>query len=163
MKELKFTKQTSTVALVFFIAYVIYGIFYTPWVQLVISLAVAGIAYGMTDSYEVAVIVLGPSDLYKLVKEIGKFIQNARTLGAEAAKSFEGTIGCQDLNGFDHAVHGTGERLNFAQASRMGLDGAIGKHALERGPYGQSAKHPRSTRVDANDVFFVRPTGHQAL
>jgi hypothetical protein len=36
--------------------------------------------------------VLGPSDLYKLVKEIGKFIQNARTLGAEAAKSFEGTM-----------------------------------------------------------------------
>ena len=58
MKELKFTKQTSTVALVFFIAYVIYGIFYTPWAQLLISLAVAGIAYGMTDSYEIAVIVL---------------------------------------------------------------------------------------------------------
>jgi len=36
--------------------------------------------------------VLGPSDLYKLVKEIGKFIQNFRTLGAEAAKSFEGTM-----------------------------------------------------------------------
>ena len=36
--------------------------------------------------------VLGPSDLYKLVKEIGKFIQNARNLGAEAAKSFEGTM-----------------------------------------------------------------------
>jgi Sec-independent protein translocase protein TatA len=36
--------------------------------------------------------VLGPSDLYKLVKEIGKFIQNVRTLGTEAAKSFEGTM-----------------------------------------------------------------------
>jgi len=36
--------------------------------------------------------VLGPSDLYKLVKEIGKFIQNFRTLGAEAAKTFEGTM-----------------------------------------------------------------------
>lgn len=36
--------------------------------------------------------VLGPSELYKLVKEIGKFIQNFRTLGAEAAKSFEGTM-----------------------------------------------------------------------
>jgi Sec-independent protein translocase protein TatA len=36
--------------------------------------------------------VLGPSDLYKLVKEIGKFIQNVRTLGSEAAKSFEGTM-----------------------------------------------------------------------
>ena len=38
------------------------------------------------------ILVLGPSDLYKLVKEIGKFVQNARTLGAEAAKSFEGTM-----------------------------------------------------------------------
>lgn len=36
--------------------------------------------------------VLGPSELYKLVKEIGKFIQNFRTLGTEAAKSFEGTM-----------------------------------------------------------------------
>lgn len=36
--------------------------------------------------------VLGPSDLYKLVKEIGKFIQNFRTLGAEAATAFEGTM-----------------------------------------------------------------------
>ncbi len=47
---------------------------------------------------EVAVIllvgyfILGPSELYKLVKEIGKFIQNVRTLGTEAAKSFEGTM-----------------------------------------------------------------------
>ncbi|KAL9182347.1 hypothetical protein ACHAXT_012999 [Thalassiosira profunda] len=36
--------------------------------------------------------VLGPSDLYKLVKEIGKFVQNFRTLGAEAATAFEGTM-----------------------------------------------------------------------
>eukprot|EP00559_Dactyliosolen_fragilissimus_P008903 CAMPEP_0184860940 /NCGR_PEP_ID=MMETSP0580-20130426/5727_1 /TAXON_ID=1118495 /ORGANISM="Dactyliosolen fragilissimus" /LENGTH=458 /DNA_ID=CAMNT_0027358225 /DNA_START=73 /DNA_END=1449 /DNA_ORIENTATION=+ len=36
--------------------------------------------------------ILGPSDLYKLVKEIGKFIQNFRTLGVEASKSFESTM-----------------------------------------------------------------------
>ena len=36
--------------------------------------------------------VLGPSELYKLVKEIGKFVQNFRTLGAEATKSFESTM-----------------------------------------------------------------------
>ena len=36
--------------------------------------------------------ILGPSELYKLVKEIGKFIQNFRTLGAEATKSFEATM-----------------------------------------------------------------------
>lgn len=47
---------------------------------------------------EVAVIVLvgyfvlGPSDLYKLVKEIGKTIQNVRTLGTEATKTFESTM-----------------------------------------------------------------------
>lgn len=47
---------------------------------------------------EVAVIVLvgyfilGPTDLYKLVKEIGKTIQNVRTLGVEASKSFENTM-----------------------------------------------------------------------
>ena len=39
--------------------------------------------------------VLGPSDLYKLVKEIGKFIQNVRTLGTEATKTFENTMESQ--------------------------------------------------------------------
>ena len=33
--------------------------------------------------------VLGPSDLYKLVKEIGKTVQNFRTLSSDAAKTFE--------------------------------------------------------------------------
>lgn len=36
--------------------------------------------------------VLGPSDLYKLTKEIGKFIQNFRTLSSEASKQFEDTM-----------------------------------------------------------------------
>jgi len=36
--------------------------------------------------------VLGPNELFKLTKEIGKFIQNFRTLGAEATKSFESTM-----------------------------------------------------------------------
>jgi Sec-independent protein translocase protein TatA len=39
--------------------------------------------------------VLGPSDLYKLVKEIGKFIQNIRTLGTEATKTFENSMESQ--------------------------------------------------------------------
>jgi Sec-independent protein translocase protein TatA len=33
--------------------------------------------------------ILGPSELYKITKDIGKFIQNFRTLGSEATKSFE--------------------------------------------------------------------------
>jgi len=36
--------------------------------------------------------ILGPTELFKLTKEIGKFIQNIRTLGTEATKSFESTM-----------------------------------------------------------------------
>jgi Sec-independent protein translocase protein TatA len=36
--------------------------------------------------------VLGPSDLYKLTKEIGKFIQNVRTLGSDLSTTFESNM-----------------------------------------------------------------------
>lgn len=39
--------------------------------------------------------VLGPSDLYKLVKEIGKFAQNIRTLGSQASESLETNLESQ--------------------------------------------------------------------
>eukprot|EP00522_Entomoneis_paludosa_P010328 CAMPEP_0172441436 /NCGR_PEP_ID=MMETSP1065-20121228/1985_1 /TAXON_ID=265537 /ORGANISM="Amphiprora paludosa, Strain CCMP125" /LENGTH=357 /DNA_ID=CAMNT_0013190801 /DNA_START=325 /DNA_END=1398 /DNA_ORIENTATION=+ len=39
--------------------------------------------------------VLGPSDLYKLVKEIGKFIQNIRTLGNDLTTSLETNLESQ--------------------------------------------------------------------
>lgn len=58
MKGLKFTKETSTVALIFFTLYFVYGLFYTPTFQYVVSLGVGGLAYGITESYEIAVIAL---------------------------------------------------------------------------------------------------------
>ena len=128
MKELKFTKQTSTVALVFFIAYVIYGIFYTPWVQLVISLAVAGIAYGMTDSYEVAVIVL------LLINYLFPFYRGSNMKGVTAykmegftdAKANEVTKRIQQMTGLGAAeptVDGVGSKLSegFADAGDSDL------------------------------------------
>jgi len=36
--------------------------------------------------------VLGPSDLYRLTKDIGKFVNNLRTLGNEASKTFEDSM-----------------------------------------------------------------------
>ena len=39
--------------------------------------------------------VLGPSDLYKLVKEIGKFVQNIRTLGTDLTTTFESNMESQ--------------------------------------------------------------------
>ena len=58
MTAFKFNKQTSAVALAFFSIYLIYGIFYIPVLQLVVSLAAGGIAFGIFDSYEVATVVL---------------------------------------------------------------------------------------------------------
>ena len=53
-----FNKQTSTIALVFFTLYFLYGILYIPFTQFLVSLAVGGIAFGYTDSYEIATIAL---------------------------------------------------------------------------------------------------------
>jgi hypothetical protein len=58
MNGLTFTKQTSTVALVFFTLYFFYGMIYLPFTQYLVSLAVGGIAFGMSESYEVATIAL---------------------------------------------------------------------------------------------------------
>jgi hypothetical protein len=55
---MKFTKQTGQVALVFFTLYFVYGLFYTPFTQYLVSLAVGGIVYGVSDSYELATIAL---------------------------------------------------------------------------------------------------------
>ena len=58
MKSFKFTKQTGQVALVFFTLYFTYGLFYIPFTQFLVSLAVGAIVYGIMDSYELATISL---------------------------------------------------------------------------------------------------------
>ncbi len=56
-------------ALFFFCAYFIYGIFYIPFVQYLVSLAVGGIAYGISESYEVATLALFATNiLYSVMK-----------------------------------------------------------------------------------------------
>lgn len=70
MKGIKFTKQTQMTALFFFCAYFIYGIFYIPFVQYLVSLAVGGIAYGISESYEVATLALFATNiLYSVMKK----------------------------------------------------------------------------------------------
>jgi len=76
--------------------------------------------------------VLGPSDLYKLVKEIGKFIQNFRTLGAEAAKSFEGTMENQlELTELRKAQ----SELNDAFSFRRSINTNEGGEVFESGSF----------------------------
>jgi hypothetical protein len=56
MNKLTFTKQTEKIAFVFFTLYFVYGLFYLPFVQYLVSLAIGGIAHGITDSAEIAVV-----------------------------------------------------------------------------------------------------------
>lgn len=60
MKEIKLnlTKQTGVIALALFTLYFVYGLFKIPVVQYLVSLAVGGLAYGISGSYEVATIAL---------------------------------------------------------------------------------------------------------
>jgi hypothetical protein len=159
MKELKFTKQTSTVALVFFIAYVIYGIFYTPWVQLVISLAVAGIAYGMTDSYEIAVIVL------LLINYLFPFYRGSNMKGVTAyrmegfananANASEVTKRIQQMTGLGAAepsVDGVGSKLSegFADAGDSDLTLNDNKKKGENSKLVTASSKP--SEVDSSDA-----------
>lgn len=58
MKGVHFTKQTSNVAIVFFTLYFVYGMFRIPFTQFLISLAIGGLTYGVTNSYEFATFAL---------------------------------------------------------------------------------------------------------
>lgn len=61
--------------------------------------------------------VLGPSELYKLTKDIGKFFQNIRTLSSEATKSFESTMENQlDLNELRKAQVELNQAFNFRRS-----------------------------------------------
>lgn len=56
MNSLRFTKSTSVAARVLFVIFFFYAFFYLPFVQALVSVACGGIAYGYTESYEVAMI-----------------------------------------------------------------------------------------------------------
>jgi Sec-independent protein translocase protein TatA len=78
--------------------------------------------------------VLGPSDLYKLVKEIGKFIQNFRTLGAEATKTFENTMETQlELEDLRKAQRELNDAFSFRRSINVDQDGEEAFAEPERG------------------------------
>jgi hypothetical protein len=123
MKELKFTKQTSVVALVFFTAYFFYGLFRLPFLQYLVSLAAGGIAYGITDSYEIAALTLLLMNfLFPVLKgkegfvekkegfmgtnaaEISKRVGAMKTGGVITGVGSPMTEGFEDANTADHTL-----------------------------------------------------------
>ena len=73
MKLFKFTETTSTVSIAVFTAFFVYGLFYTPYVQFLVCLAVGGIAYGISESYEIALIAfIAMNYLYTISRALKK-------------------------------------------------------------------------------------------
>jgi hypothetical protein len=89
---LKFTKETSTVALIFFTVYFVYGLFYTPTLQYVISLGVGGLAYGITESYEIAVIAL------LVINYIFPMFRGSSMKGVTAYRAGEGFVNAEEVS-----------------------------------------------------------------
>ena len=99
--------------------------------------------------------VLGPSDLYKLVKEIGKFIQNVRTLGSEAAKSFEGTMENQlELTELRKAQRELNAAFNFRRSINTDeLSDAFDKTGF--GENSSSSSSNNNNNVDATTTAIM--------
>jgi hypothetical protein len=69
MKGVKFTEQTSSVAICLFTIYLVYGFLYIPFVEYLSCLVVGGIAYGVSKSYEISLLaILLSSFAFQLTK-----------------------------------------------------------------------------------------------
>lgn len=66
---------------------------------------------------------MGPSDLYKLVKEIGKAVQNFRTLSSEASKTLESTMESQlELDEIRKAQRELNDAFSFRRSINVDQD-----------------------------------------
>ena len=111
------------------------------------------IVYNQALILVVGYFVLGPTELYKLVKEIGKFVQNFRTLGAEATKSFESTMENQlELTELRKAQR----ELNDAFSFRRSINTDEGMEAFDESLYKSSAE---GDAVAAATAAVATPAG----
>jgi hypothetical protein len=160
MKGLKFTKETSTVALVFFTVYFVYGLFYTPTLQYIVSLGVGGLAYGMTESYEIAVIALlfinyvfpmfrGSSMKGVTAYNVGQ--EGFQVNAEEVTKRISGMSGMSGLpGGFN--VAGVGSRISEGFADAADEDLTLSETKGKKEPEDVTAKSkPASLDMPSDD------------
>mmetsp|Transcript_14840 Transcript_14840/g.17037 ORF Transcript_14840/g.17037 Transcript_14840/m.17037 type:complete len:237 (+) Transcript_14840:183-893(+) len=70
--------------------------------------------------------VLGPNDLYKLTKEVGKFVQNFRTLGSEASKTLETNLESQlELEEIRKAQRNLNDAFSFRRTINVDDDDEV--------------------------------------
>jgi hypothetical protein len=154
MKDLKFTKQTEQVAFVFFTLYFVYGLFYTPFTQYLVSLAIGGIVYGIVDSAEIAVIaLLAANYLFTVVKSNNEgFEDNAQNDSAGDDAIEEEVKKKKTLEG----LGGVGSPMSegFADAADTDMSVSETKETKEELSVGKSkpASADQGAAVDPKDV-----------
>jgi Sec-independent protein translocase protein TatA len=84
--------------------------------------------------------VLGPSDLYKLTKEIGKFVQNIQTFSRDATAQLEDTLESNlQVEEIRKAQRDLNEAFNFRRSINVEAD---------TDPFEVNAKSPREVQPD---------------
>jgi len=157
MKGLSFSKKTSTIALVFFTIYALYGIFKIPVIQYLVSLACGGIAYGMSGSYEIAVLVLLVMNLvYPLLtnatgtgfKDVSGVDGFQDASGADAFEDASGSDTFEDVSGADLDAF---EDASGADVQAVPVEGATGPLPL---PVYQPAETFKGSQSQNNESLF---------
>jgi hypothetical protein len=150
MKSLKFTKETSTVALIFFTVYFVYGLFYTPTLQYVVSLGVGALAYGITESYEIAVIAL------LVINYVFPMFRGSSMKGVTAYRVGEGFVNAEDVSkrisgmtGFK--VAGVGSKISEGFADAGDEDLTLSESKGKKDPEDVTAKSKPASLGNADD------------
>jgi hypothetical protein len=153
MKSMKFTKQTGQVAIVFFTLYFVYGLFYTPFTQYLVSLAVGAIVYGVSDSYEIATIaLLATNYVFPL------FIRRSGSEGfvgeeMESAPKKESKVNTTDVLQSE-SLQGVGSMMSegFADAAETDMSISETKTVSESTEATVAKSKPASAKGDAPSV-----------
>jgi hypothetical protein len=158
MDSLKFTKQTRTVALIFAIAYAFYGLFRIPFVQYLVSLAIGGIAFGISDRYEIAALaILLANFLYPFLRGPSSTVKKEGfALGNDDPEKIKGRLETLRKGYNPHAIVGIGspmsEGFENPQADAT-LSNAQGSNASkEPTPTGTSTPAPTEEKPAAADA-----------
>ena len=154
MKDLKFTKQTEQVAFVFFTLYFVYGLFYTPFTQYLVSLAIGGIVYGIVDSAEIAVIaLLAANYLFTVVRRKDEGFQNN---AEDSAKDDYNTATEEKVKKPLEGLGGVGSKMSegFADAADTDMTVSETKEVKEELSVGKSkpASADEGAAVNPKDV-----------
>ena len=121
MKGFRFTEETRKVALVFFTFFFVYGLINTPVVQFLVCLAVAAIAQGVSDSYEVALIAfLMMNYIYPMFSRRSVAGYSNKVYASASANASEGFVDVSAITSrIKNMVTGVGSPMTegFADAS----------------------------------------------